>query len=81
MLERARQAFGDMLRAFELGDAALGENEPLQKFLTGTAYATRSTYLAAQGAAPAQAALGKGLALPVGFGADQDLRKGEQEKC
>ena len=35
MLERAHQAFGDMLRAFELGGAALAEIEPLQKLLYG----------------------------------------------
>ena len=71
-LERARQAFGGMLRALELGGAALGENEPLQKFLTGTAYAARSTFLAAQGAAPAQAALGRDMALPAGASIDWD---------
>ena len=48
-------------------DAALGENEPLQKFLTGTAYATRSTFLATQGATPAQMAFGRDMALPAGF--------------
>ena len=41
-----------MLRAFSLGNAMLDEAEPFQKFLAGTAYATRSTYLAAQGHTP-----------------------------
>ena len=62
MLERVHQVFGDMLRAFELGDAALGECEPLQKLLAGAACAARSAYLAAQGAAPAQMAFGGGAA-------------------
>ena len=55
------------LRALELGDAALGENEPLQKFLTDTAYAIRSTFLTTQGATPAQMAFGRDMALPAGF--------------
>ena len=67
MLERAHQAFGGMLRAFGLGNAALGENEPFQKFLADTAYAARSTYLATQQAAPAQLAYGRGMALPAGY--------------
>ena len=68
-LGRARQAFGGILRALELGGAALGESEPLQNLLTGAACAGRGTYLAAQGAAPAQAALGGGMALPAGSSA------------
>ena len=39
----------------------------MQKFLAGTAYAARSTYLAAQGAAPAQMVLGRDMVLPAGF--------------
>ena len=36
-LERAHQASGGMLRAFGLGNAVLGENEPFKKFLAGVA--------------------------------------------
>ena len=80
-LERVHQAFGDMLRAFELGDAVLDENEPLQKFLAGTAYATRSTFLAAQGAAPAQMILGRDAVLPAGFSTGWDeITKRKQKR-
>ena len=61
-----------MLRALELGGAALGENEPLQKFLTGTAYAIRSTFLTTQGATPAQMVFGRDMVLPVDFSIDWD---------
>mgnify|MGYP003336937455 CR=1 FL=1 len=44
----------------------------LQKFLAGTAYAIRSTFLAAQGAAPAQMVFGRDMALPAGFSIDWD---------
>ena len=72
MLERAHQAFGDMLRAFELGDAALGESEPLQEPPAGTACAARSAFLAAQGAAPAQMVFGRDMVLPADFSIDWD---------
>ena len=61
-----------MLRAFELDDAVLDENEPLQKFLTDTAYAIRSTFLTAQGATPAQMVFGRDMVLPVDFSIDWD---------
>ena len=69
-----------MLRAFELGDAVLGEGEPLQKFLAGAACAARSTCLAAQGAAPAQMVLGRGMALPAGFEAGWDEAARRKQK-
>ena len=40
--------------------------------LTGTAYAARSTFLAAQGAAPAQMVFGRDMVLPVDFSIDWD---------
>ena len=75
-----------MLRAFELDDAALDENEPLQKFLTGTACATRSTFLATQGATPAQMVFGRDMVLPVDISIDWDeitrrKQKRINEKC
>ena len=72
ILERVHQVFGDMLRAFELDDAVLDENEPLQKFLTDTAYAIRSTFLTTQGATPAQMVFGRDMVLPAGFSIDWD---------
>ena len=52
-----------------------------QKFLTDAAYAIRSTYLAAQEAAPAQLALGRGMALPAGYEADWDeITKRKQKR-
>ena len=81
ILERAHQAFGGMARAFDLGNAVLDENEPFQKFLTDTAYAIRSTYLAAQKATPAQLALGRDMALPADYEVDWDeITKRKQKR-
>ena len=69
------------MRTFELGNQVLDENRPLQKFLTDTAYAIRSTYLATQGATPAQIVFGRDMALPVDYGADWgEITKREQER-
>ena len=81
-LEIAHQAFGGMLRAFGLEKDALNENEPFQKFLAGAACAARSTCLAAQQAAPAQLAYGRGMALPVGYEASWDeITKRKQKRA
>ena len=53
----------------------------MQKFLAGTAYATRSTCLAAQGAAPAQMILGRDAVLPAGFSTGWDeITKRKQKR-
>ena len=44
MLERVHQVFGDMLRTFELDEAALDENEQFQKFLTIRGSPTRLSH-------------------------------------
>ena len=81
ILERVHQVFGDMLRTFELDDAELDENEPLQKFLTDTAYAIRSTYLTTQGATPAQMVFGRDMVLPVDFDINWDeITKRKQKR-
>ena len=70
------------MRAFGLGEAILGENEPFQKFLADAAYAARSTYLAAQQAAPAQLALGRGMALPAGYEAGwEEITRRKQKRA
>ena len=60
------------MRAFGLGNAVLDESEPLQKFRTDTAYATRSTYLTTQQAAPAQLVYGRDMVLPVDYETNWD---------
>ena len=46
---------------------ALGESEPSQELLAGTAHATRSTCPWAQRAAPALLVHERGMALPAGY--------------
>ena len=70
-----------MMRTFDLDEAILDENAPFQKFLTDTAYATRSTFLATQKATPAQLVLGRGMALPAGCEAGWDeIAKRKQKR-
>ena len=72
----------DMLRAFGLGSAVLGGDEPLQKSLAGTAYATRSSYNTTQGATPAQMVFGRDMVLPVDFSIDWDgVTRREQKRA
>ena len=69
------------MRTFELDDAVLDENEPLQKFLTDTAYAIRMSYLTTQKATPAQLVFGRDMVLPVDFETDwNEITRRKQEK-
>ena len=70
VLERVHQALGNALRAFELEEQELDEENPWEPFMTTVAHTIRSAHHTTLQASPGQIAFGRDMVLPVSMRTD-----------
>ena len=70
IIERIHQVVGNSLRALQLEDAMLNNNDPWAVYLASVAWAVRSTQHTVLEATPGQLVFGHDMVLPIRFQAD-----------
>jgi len=83
ILERIHQVLAEGLRAFDLDNKEIAEDndDPFEEYLSAVAYAIRSAYHQTHGHSPAQLVYGRDMFLPVERKIDwEDIRKRKQER-
>ena len=83
ILERIHQVLAEGLRAFDLDNKEIAEDndDPFEEYLSAVAYAIRAAYHQTHGHSPAQLVFGRDMFLPVKRKIDwEDIRKRKQER-
>ena len=67
IIERIHQVLGDMLRTYDLKNAALDTDGPWGEFLSGIAWAVRSTYHTTLHITPCEIVFGRNMIHDMGY--------------